>query len=68
MSGPKDQRPDPGEAAPDGPPLDETTPPIDQQQRGGEIPDFEPLDKTTAEMREFLGSEGVPEHRVPRDG
>jgi hypothetical protein len=67
MSDPKDQHADPGEAAPSGPPLDETTPPIDQQQRGGEIPGFEPLDKTTAEVREFLGSAGVPERRVRRD-
>jgi hypothetical protein len=42
-------------------PLDQTTAPIDYLQEGltGDIP----LDQTRAEMREVLGSEGIPPTR-----
>jgi len=42
-------------------PLDQTTAPIDYLQEGltGDVP----LDQTRAEMREVLGSEGIPPTR-----
>lgn len=45
-------------------PLDQTTAPIDRVQEG--TSDDVPLDQTRSEMRPFLGSEGVPAHRVRR--
>ena len=64
MSDPE-ERPDLVDAAPDVP-LDQTTPPIDQLQES--LVDDVPLDQTRAEIREVLGSEGVPDRRVPRRG
>jgi hypothetical protein len=57
MTGPGDKRPEPVDATPDVP-LDQTSAPIDHLQEGltGEVP----LDQTSSEMREFLGSQGVP--------
>jgi hypothetical protein len=52
----------PVESAPDEP-LDETTPPMELQQKSLKPSDLEPLDQTIPEMREFLGSEDRPRHR-----
>jgi hypothetical protein len=50
------ETPEPADAAPDAP-LNETTPPIDVQQKGAEPSDLETLDKTTPKMDSFLGSQ-----------
>jgi hypothetical protein len=62
VSDPKENQ-DSVDTAPEGP-LNETTPPIDLQQKGAEPSDFEPLDKTMAEMREFLGSQDRARRRA----
>jgi len=51
---------------PPSPPLNETTPPMDLQQKGAESSDFETLEKTTPEMREFLGSQDRPRRNSSR--
>jgi len=64
VSGPG-ERSDPADTAPEVP-LDQTTAPIDHLQEG--LVDDVPLDQTRSEMREVLGSEGVPEPRTHRKG
>ncbi len=59
-----EERQEPVNVAPEVP-LDQTTAPIDYLQEGltGDVP----LDQTRAEMREVLGSQGVPPvRRHPR--
>jgi hypothetical protein len=59
-----EERQEPVNLAPEVP-LDQTTAPIDYLQEGliGDVP----LDQTRAEMREVLGSEGIPPiRRRPR--
>lgn len=59
-----EDRQEPVDVAPEVP-LDQATAPIDYLQEGltGEVP----LDQTRSEMREFLGSQGVPPvRRYPR--
>lgn len=55
-----EERQEPVNVAPEVP-LDQTTAPIDYLQEGlsGDVP----LDQTRAEMREVLGSEGIPPSR-----
>lgn len=63
MTGPE-ERQEPVDVAPEVP-LDQTGAPIDYLQEGisGEVP----IDQTRSEMREVLGSEGVPPiRRHPR--
>jgi hypothetical protein len=57
-----EERQEPVNVAPEVP-LDQTTAPIDYLQEGltGDVP----LDQTRAEMREVLGSQGVPPARRP---
>lgn len=59
MSDPE-EREEPVQLAPEVP-MDQTTAPVDNLQGGplGEVP----LDQTRSEMREVLGSEGVPSFR-----
>ena len=64
MSGPN-ERPEPVDPAPDVP-LDQTTAPIDYVQEG--LVGDTPLDQTRSEMREVLGSEGIPGSGAPPKG
>lgn len=63
MSDPEERR-EPVDVSPEVP-LDQTKPLIDHLQEGL-VEDDIPLDRTRAEMREFLGSQDGPEHKVPR--
>jgi hypothetical protein len=64
MTGGPEQEPTPVDLAPQAP-LDQTTAPIDHLQEG--LGDDVPLDQTRSEMRVFLGSQDIPERRVPRE-
>lgn len=61
MSGPE-EKPKSGDDPPEAP-LNETTPPIDLQQKGLDPSDLEQLENSTPEMREFLGSQNRPRRR-----
>ncbi len=61
MSDPN-EAPEPSENP--GEPLDQTTPPMDLQQKSLEPSDVEPLDKTTPKMDSFMGSQNPGRRRA----